>query len=975
MTTASTSTNLFNGINCNEQISPKDISQVFKIGQFCPVKVFDAIEGTTDVLIGKDKRLVESTPRLQQRMYSPTLGNFDTSNKVVKQYSFKDLLAKANIEKVDHPAPMQLNISNVISIINSGSFTTNEGSYNLNLSRQEIYRISKGHSIVALAKNDQGAEKAIVLIPEEPMLEKLGAKYKMQIDDKLNGIIDFFSGSAQLGIGGQITNYGPPNIPNIKKFLEGEEIKLKSPDGKDIKTIDIKKLLDVMPKDNIHEGEMLPLDKSEDNTKKDIEIIPSNNCPCAADTSIQPPGKPLTSADFVNVPLAVYFEWEQHWMLKGFSRGKMLYSLPMAPQEETTIEISTWDRRKKTLEQSSITETEQAIEDEEKTQDSNEVYKELTKKNEFDWKAGATLDVAYNGSPVSVKLGGQFNAGNKTNADDIAKSTTKNVTDKVKRAALKVKVQRSSKITETVDNGSEQKITRKIKNPNLCRTLTFDFYEVISHYTIDTIFNKEAIRFCLMIENPISIGAQGFTPDFIRYNETALKDTILDRSLISGFDAVRFLRARKEAETELQTKKNERNTSKVSIPQPIPAAKETVMPPEDVKGINELLTQIKAAYEALVSVSDPLTHFEQMFKNKIVKHLAPDANDLIKARRWLTSVLYKRYYPDLINVLSATILKVETAGSKLDNAVTRVIKGTRPFGNLNMEPEDQKKKIWDSVGGGLGSVADIAWWHWDFMNSININEIDDAGLGGLLENFSQAYKDYLAGISTSKSPNEMSMVAKESHETQAQQNDTDRLEVDFPLRDYAIAVERSEALINHLNQHKDHYLFGVFSAKPPQEQLEVIDEILKKKIETGFEPGFFTPTVVSRYGKYLLVPVNHEMIGELATDAKELLEEIKDSIKLTVLDAATHKVQSDEIHLPSPGITIESRLGECDGCEDFIMQSRELDIAKRRLENQKLQLEIERLTLRNKAAQLDDPTPQLPMINLQIRNDQGNAPA
>jgi hypothetical protein len=975
-----TTTTLFNGNNCNEQISPKDITQVFKIGQFCPVKVFDDVnKKTTDVVIGKDKRLLENTPIIQVRMYSPTYGNVDRNEKVVKQFSFKDLLNNSQIEVLDHPAPMELKMQNVISILSSGKFTNKNGeSYNLNLSKQEVFRIANGHPIVALAKNMEGVEKAVVLTPEESMLGKINAKYEMGIEGKLNNFLTFIQEPSSLGIGGQITNFGPPSIPNIKNILDGKIVKLTSTDGKKIHTIEINELLNKIPGDKIHEGENFALHERPNVTKPGgLEIIPTNNCPCATDTTIQPSGKPLTAKDFAEVQLAVYFEWEQHWMLKGFSRGKMLYSLPMAPQEETTIEVSTWDRRKKVLEQSSITETEQTIEDEEKTQDSNEVYKELTKKNEFDWKAGATLDVAYNGSPVSVKLGAHLNAAEKTNADSIVKSTTKNVTDKVKKAALKVKVQRSSKITETVDTGSEQKIIRKIKNPNLCRTLTFDFYEVISHYTIDTIFNKEAIRFCLMIENPISLGLQGFTADFIRYNEAALKDSILDRSLAAGFDAVRFLRAREKAETELRNKKNERNTSKASIPQPIPITAPTSPITEGGKAINNLLTQINSAYLNLFEEKTPATRFLQLFKDNIGNHKVPESTLVTAARRWLTSVLYKRYYPDLIDTLSNSwVSEIEKVGSKLDNAVSKAVSGIRPFGNLNMEPDDQKKKIWDSLGN------DFSWqtlWQWDFMNSININEIDDAGLGGLLENFSQAYKDYLAGISTSKSTNEMSMVAKESQETQAQQNDTDRLEVDFPLRDYAIAVERSEALINHLNQHKDHYLFGVFSAKPPQEQLEVIDEILKSRIETGFEPGFFTPTIVSRYGKYLLVPVNHEKIGEKAV---ELLEKIKVSITLAEIDDPTkpllhpaHTVQSDEIHLPSPGITIESRLGECDGCEDFIMQSRELDIAKRRLENEKIQLEVDRLRLRNTAAQLDDPTPQLPVIHLQLHNDQGITPA
>lgn len=61
--------------------------------------------------------------------------------------------------------------------------------------------------------------------------------------------------------------------------------------------------------------------------------------------------------DEQSLELALYLPWKQQWWLQGYSRGQLLHSFALAPQEESVIEISSWDRRKTETEISTSSES------------------------------------------------------------------------------------------------------------------------------------------------------------------------------------------------------------------------------------------------------------------------------------------------------------------------------------------------------------------------------------------------------------------------------------------------------------------------------------------------------------------------------------------------------------------------------------------------------------------------------------------
>ena len=91
--------------------------------------------------------------------------------------------------------------------------------------------------------------------------------------------------------------------------------------------------------------------------------------------------------------LALHLPWTQTWTLLGYSRGVLLNTVSLSPQEETTIEIFTWDRRKSEAERTSSVESENSLEGSDTTRITSDVLRETQSSNEFTFKAGGEFGV------------------------------------------------------------------------------------------------------------------------------------------------------------------------------------------------------------------------------------------------------------------------------------------------------------------------------------------------------------------------------------------------------------------------------------------------------------------------------------------------------------------------------------------------------------------------------------------------------
>jgi hypothetical protein len=659
-----------------------------------------------------------------------------------------------------------------------------------------------------------------------------------------------------------------------------------------------------------------------------------------------------------DVVLAVYFEWVQSWTLTGFSRGRMLQSLALAPQEETTVELFTWDRRTTVFERITETDGETTTENEQKTQDADECMREITRKTEFELSAGGSVDAHYNGGTVQVGVlvNGKIESG--TNVDDVVKNTHKTLTEGLHRSVTRIRTRRSSKVTETTESGSEERITRRVRNPNLCHTLNLDYFEVLTHYEVLTRFNEDGMRFCAMIRNPVA--ERRFAPAFIRRHEGPLRDALLDRALAPGFDALRFLRAREVAVDELGKRRANRPPALTSSPAPTPTP--TGGTTEEESAANNYLAALQRAAQMVMDASR-----RQGLKgalDALDQHLTPSGASLDAGKRWLAQQLFLRSFSQLSMELRELAKETQTLsirewGPRLEALVPGPMAMPKPS-QLNLESQETKQGLLIPVlDKWVKLPADWGWW-WGEIKRVGLLEVEDAGLGALVEQFPKVYRDFLEAQKRKADGAAGTQAVDKALQSQDALTEEDRLDNDFPLQDFAVAQERAEVLERHLREHAAHYSFALFQALPPQEQLNHIEQAMAG-IEVPFAPGYFQPRAVAQIGPRLLIPLNHQMIPWSIT----LLSDLRDQIEVPDL--------TDTVMLPSPGMTIESRLGTCSACEDFIERSREIELRRLGAMAQQAELEAARMQARLKAQQLGDPKP-VPAPLVQIEESNGAVP-
>jgi hypothetical protein len=136
---------------------------------------------------------------------------------------------------------------------------------------------------------------------------------------------------------------------------------------------------------------IVPLTWTQDGLAQSVALPPSAVYPefgrLIRDQQDNPPESPPANEIVLHLP------YKQTWELLGYSRGALLNSISLAPEEETTIEIFTWERVKRTREDVLSTEVESTQEITLTDKDSREVLKELVKDFSFTSSSKAELSV------------------------------------------------------------------------------------------------------------------------------------------------------------------------------------------------------------------------------------------------------------------------------------------------------------------------------------------------------------------------------------------------------------------------------------------------------------------------------------------------------------------------------------------------------------------------------------------------------
>lgn len=169
-------------------------------------------------------------------------------------------------------------------------------------------------------------------------------------------------------------------------------------------------------------------------------------------------------------------EYRQEWRHEGFTLGELISSLSLLPTEELTLEVSSWQRSRDEIQQEEDTETKKQLEQELKRTDEENTSNESMVNN--GWTLSATGQVSY--GPVSASA----DAGANGSVEQRSQQAERHVSDETTKAANLVSLRRAIRMTQTAEAGSETRTTRRIKNPNTCHTVTFNFFQIAKLYDV-----------------------------------------------------------------------------------------------------------------------------------------------------------------------------------------------------------------------------------------------------------------------------------------------------------------------------------------------------------------------------------------------------------------------------------------------------------------------------------------------------------
>jgi len=177
-------------------------------------------------------------------------------------------------------------------------------------------------------------------------------------------------------------------------------------------------------------------------------------------------------------------EFDQEWRHEGFTLGGLISSFSLLPNEEVTVEVSSWQRTKSEIQQEKDDATRSALEQELRRTDEQTIANETA--NENGWTVSATAGFSY--GPVCASV----NAGENGSSSERINQARQHVQESTTRAASEVSSRRSIKITHTTESQTEQKSVRRMKNPNQCHTVTFNYFQVIKLIDVQMRFINDA---------------------------------------------------------------------------------------------------------------------------------------------------------------------------------------------------------------------------------------------------------------------------------------------------------------------------------------------------------------------------------------------------------------------------------------------------------------------------------------------------
>lgn len=236
--------------------------------------------------------------------------------------------------------------------------------------------------------------------------------------------------------------------------------------------------------------------------------------------------------------------FKQEWIADGYSMGRLLYSLPLAPGQKKQIAVLDWERRESAIRQESLEETESLQATLSRDRDIGEMVSSVLSESSRGGSSASTsavgggIGIGAILGPVGGLLGiggGASNANSRAWQDssrNVSADSLQTLRDRTSQAAASMRAQRST-VIQTVTQGERVAVTTEsVANYNHCHAMTMEYFEVLRHLIVRQ--RIVDVQECLFV--PLQI-TRFDRPKALRWRHT-LRTIMPDRALRAGFDAL-----------------------------------------------------------------------------------------------------------------------------------------------------------------------------------------------------------------------------------------------------------------------------------------------------------------------------------------------------------------------------------------------------------------------------------------------------
>lgn len=643
--------------------------------------------------------------------------------------------------------------------------------------------------------------------------------------------------------------------------------------------------------------------------------------------------------------LALYLPYAQTWRLQGYTRGRLVNSFALGPGEEQTVEVSTWDRRRSSVDSTWSTEQEATTEASGSRRDTQDVARDVTQQTGFE--LGVDGKVGFQVGVVNVDLKSTQSAKHQVNAAE--KGTRASIVEATTRATQRVRASRTLHVTESREAGREERVTRKLRNPNGVRTLTVAFFEILANYRVTTALRREQARLVVLVPSAELVPFVQFNLDTVRQHETALRMALLDRALAPGFEAARLVDARDRAcEALCQTCRCQgAGASSAGSPhwdQAVASAGDAARAARAVLG-----AQVRFPLSVMSAELNEAKGIEDIQRHLMRRALARHAPWLVPAVVGLA----------IDAGLGASADKVQA----LRNLLNALPAGT--LGKLAYDPE-VSGGVWNEIrdaifltlpkGDPISAAVSygIACARADKVkaNCGQLAAYQDEGLVRALSGFVAHHDNWLQEQQAARDKDEklaeLDRIAREERQA--------RILEAFGLRETVEAQERVAALLGHLNNPRniDHYKFAVWNERAGSMDHRLIGLA---------SSGLVEPTPLGIVGGHLALPVRMDADSPLHAVALASLAGIADEIR-----------SDDRSHvLPTASMHCEAVVGQCGATEPEAKAHERLALWRAALDAEGAALENQRQRARLAAQPplLDRDGPRADKLELNVDATRG----